>query len=103
MERWSMKVSRWMPMTRITRKLKAIRNKLYWYGISDQYSGKMLTAFQYWKDNLVKLVDETFKYFIGQDKKVEYLRMDNVGENLAVERLCKENGVTVEYIYGRND
>ena len=85
------------PLT-ATRWHKAIRNKLYWYGISDQYSGKMLTAFQFSKDNLVKLVDETFKYFKGQDKKVEYLRMDNAGENLAVERLCKENGVTVEYV-----
>ena len=28
---------------------KAIHNKLYWYGISDQYSGKMLTIFQYSK------------------------------------------------------
>ena len=78
---------------------KAIRDKLYWYGKSDQeYSRKMLTSFQYLKDNLVKLVDETFKYFKDQDKKVEYLCMDNLGENLAVQRLCKENGVTVEYV-----
>ena len=44
------------------------------------------------------MVDESFKYFKGQNKKVEYLRMDNAGENIAVERLCKENGTEVEYV-----
>ena len=58
----------------------------------------MLNLYQYTKDNLVKMVDETFKYFKGQNKKVEYLRMDNAGENIAVERLCKENGTEVEYV-----
>ena len=58
----------------------------------------MLTSFQYSKDNLVKLVDKTLKHFKGQDKNVEYLHMGNAGENLTVQRLCKENGVNVEYV-----
>ena len=77
---------------------KSISNKLFWYGISDQYSGKMLTSFQYTKSDLVKLVDETFTYFKGRNKKVQYLRMDNAGENIAVEQLCKANGTVVEYV-----
>ena len=58
----------------------------------------MLNSFQHKKDNLVKFFDEAFKYFKGQDKKVECLRMDNAGENLAVEILRKENGTEVEHV-----
>ena len=46
----------------------------------------------------MKLVDKTLKHFKGQDKNVEYLHMGNAGENLTVQRLCKENGVNVEYV-----
>ena len=56
----------------------------------------MLTSFQYNKSDLVNLVDETFKYFEGRGKKVQYLHMDNASENLAVERLCKSNGIVIE-------
>ena len=78
---------------------KSIRNKMYcMYRILDQYSGKMLTSFQHTKDNVVQFVDETFKYFKGRNKTAEYLRMDTAGENLAVERLCKEISTDVEYV-----
>ena len=39
---------------------RAIRNKLYWYGMSDQKSGKMISSFQFNKDNRVDFVVETF-------------------------------------------
>ena len=77
---------------------KATRNKLFWYGVSDQFSGKMITSFQYSKKELVVLIDETFKYFKGREKDVKYLRIDNAGENQAVATLCKENDVNVEYV-----
>ena len=48
-ERLSVDITGPFPLT-ATRWHKPIRNKLYWYGISDQYSGKMLTAFQYSKE-----------------------------------------------------
>ena len=76
---------------------KATRNKLFWYGISDQFSGKMISAFNYNKQELVELVDETFKYFKGRAKPVQYLRMDNAGENQAVAKLCKEQDCIVEF------
>ena len=47
---------------------------------------------------MVKMVDDSFRYFKERDKKVKYLQMNNAGENLAVERLCKENGTEVEYV-----
>ena len=96
-ERLFVDISSPFPLT-ATKWHKSIRNKLFWYGISDQYSGKMLSSFQFSKNDLVKLVDETFKYFKDRNKKVEFLQMDNAGENLAVERLCKENGTDVEYV-----
>ena len=47
---------------------------------------------------MVNLVEETFKRFEGRGKNVQYIRMDNAGENLAVERLCKSNVIGIEYI-----
>ena len=76
---------------------RTTRNKLFWYGISDQFSGKMISSFNYNKNELVDMIDETFKYFEGRTKKVQYMRMDNAGENQAVARLCKEKGCQVEF------
>ena len=76
---------------------KATRNKLFWYGVSDQFSGKMVSSFNYNKSELVDMIDETFKYFQGRSKKVKYLRMDNAGENQAVAKLCKEKDCQVEF------
>jgi len=75
----------------------SIRYKMFWYGMSDEFSGKMISSFQYEKSTLVDMVAETFDYFKGRDHKVKHLRMDNAGENQAVERLCKSQNITVEY------
>ena len=56
-----------------------------------------MTSFKYNKSDLINLVDETFKYCEGRGKKLQCLRMDNAGENSAVERLCKSNGIVIEY------
>ena len=76
---------------------RTTRNKLFWYGISDQFSSKMISSFNYNMNESVDMIDETFKYFEGRTKKVQYMRMDNAGENQAVARLCKEKGCQVEF------
>ena len=58
---------------------KSTRDKLFWHGNSDQFSGKMITSFQYTKTKLVELVNETFKYVKGRKSNVKYSQMDNVG------------------------
>ena len=77
------------PLT-TTKWYTSTQHKLFWYGISDQFSGKMISAFNYSKNELVDLVSEMFKYFKGRNKSVKYLHMDNVGKNQAVAKLCKE-------------
>ena len=76
---------------------KSIRNKMFWYGMSDEFSGKMISSYQYEKSKLVDMVAETFEYFSGRGQKVKHIRMDNAGENQAVEKLCKSKDITVEY------
>jgi hypothetical protein len=48
---------------------KSIRNKMFWYGMSDEFSGKMISSFQYEKSKLVDMVAETFDYFSHQQRK----------------------------------
>ena len=76
---------------------KSIRNKMFWYGMIDEFSGKMISSFQYEKSKLVDMVAETFDFFNGREQKVKHVRMDNAGENQAVEKLCKSKNITVEY------
>ena len=57
--------------------------------MSDEFSKKMISSFQYEKSKFVNMVSETFDYFKERDQKVKHIRMDNAGKNKAVERLCK--------------
>ena len=95
-ERLYMDISGPFPLTS-GRKHQPLKNKLYWYGIVDEFSGKMISSFHFKKNNLVTMFKEVVNYFKGRNCPVKFVRMDNAGENLEVERYCKEVNIVVEY------
>ena len=60
------------------------------------YSGKLFMMFGTNKNVLVKFITEGYERFKGEQKPVQYLRMDGGGENVAVEKFCHKEGVKVE-------
>ena len=77
-----------------------IKQKLYWYGLIDFYSGKMLHSFRYNKNKLVNFVEDTYNFMKSHKTPIKILRMDNGGENTPVADKCKTIwNITVEKIH----
>ena len=76
---------------------RPINQKLYWFGIIDHYSKKMINAFHCRKDALIDFVTEAQVFMTARKTPIRSIRMDNAGENLAVEKFCNENNIAIEY------
>ena len=77
---------------------KAIKEKLYWYGLSDHYSKKMLMNFGNNKSQIVIFVRQAHDFMKTRGTPIQTIRMDNSGENKEVEKICKnELNIGVEY------
>ena len=63
---------------------KSIKQKLFWYGLIDFYSGKMLHSFHYNKKKLVEFVKEAYKFMKLHKTPIKIIRMGNGGENAPV-------------------
>ena len=76
---------------------RPINQKLYWFSMIDHYSKKMVNSFHSQKDALVDFVAEAHAFMRGRKTPIQTIRMDNAGENVAVEKFCNENNIQVEY------
>jgi hypothetical protein len=74
------------------------RGNLYWMGLSDQYSSKMLMSFGTTKDGLYSMLEECIVHMDVLGHPIKTIRMDNAAENTsrALKRLCDENGIKIE-------
>ena len=72
------------------------RNK-YWQGAVDDFSGKLFSCFATTKKNIDVFIRGLLEGFKGRATPVKYLRCDNAGENIALNALCREFGVTTEF------
>ena len=66
-----------------------IKQKLFWYGLIDFYSGKMIHSFRYNKNELVSFVEEAYTFMKSRKTPIKILCMYNGGENLPVVAKCK--------------
>ena len=75
------------------------RGNLYWMGLSDQYSSKMLMSFGITKDGLFAMLEECIVHMDVLGHPIKTIRMDNAAENKsrALKRLCDENGINIEF------
>ena len=76
---------------------QAIQHKLFWYGINDHFSKKMISSFRYTKSELVAFVNEACTFMISRGTPIQAVRMDNAGENIAVRKFCEQNNIKIEY------
>ena len=95
-ERVGLDVTGHFPLTSGTNHC-SINQKLYWLEIIDHYSKKMINSFHSHKDALIKFVSEAHVFMTTRKTPIQAIRMDNVGENLAIENFCKINNINVEY------
>lgn len=75
------------------------RGNLYWIGMSDHFSTKMLMSFDKAKDGLYAMVEDTIIHMDLLGHPIKKIRMDNAGENTSrgLKRLCEENTIEIEY------
>ena len=75
------------------------RGNLYWMGLSDQFSSKMLMSFGTTKDGLHSMLEECIVHMDVLGHPIKTIRMDNAAENTsrALKRLCDENSIKIEY------
>ena len=75
------------------------RSNMYWMGMSDQYSTKMLMSFDKSKDGLYSMVEDCIIHMDLLGHPIKTIRMDNAGENTSrgLKRLCDENSIEIEY------
>ena len=96
-ERMGLDISGPFPLTS-GKNNRPIQQKLYWYALSDYYSGKTLNTFKHSKDELVDFVTEAYNFMKTRHTPIKNLRMDNAGENQAVKQKCiSEFGINVEF------
>ena len=77
---------------------KAIKEKLYWYGLSDHYSKKILMNFGHNKSQIVIFFRQAHDFMKTCGTPIQTIKMDNSGENKEVEKICKnELNIGVEY------
>jgi transposase InsO family protein len=76
-----------------------VRGTLYWMGLSDQYSSKMLMSFGITKDGLYSMLEECIVHMDLLGHPIKTIRMDNAVENTsrALKRLCDEDSIRIEY------
>ena len=76
---------------------KAIKKKIFWYGLADHYFSKMINIFRHSKSDLVDFINEACGFMKSRGTPIVTIRMDNVGENQAVLNLCKKKlGIKVK-------
>ena len=68
---------------------RSIQHKLFWYGMTDHYSSKMISAFGHTKKDLVDFVDQTYEFMKTRGTPIKCIRMDNAGENKIIQQRCK--------------
>ena len=59
---------------------REIQKKIYWYGLSDHYSSKMILEFRYTKSELVDFVEKAYNIMKTRGTPILAIRMDNAGE-----------------------
>ena len=64
-------------LTEVTSYHKETKNNLFWNGVSDQFSTRMITCFQHSKTELTSPIEESFKCFKHHKKNVKCVRMDD--------------------------
>ena len=75
----------------------SINQKIYLFGIIDHYSKKMINSFHPHKDALIDFVSKAQVFMSARKTPIQAIRMDNAGENLAIENFCRSNNINVEY------
>ena len=68
----------------------------YWVKVCDQYSGMSWNIFLKDKTMVSHSVKNKIKQLIGQGFKINYLRMDNAGENRNITDFCLKVGIQPE-------
>lgn len=96
-ERVGLDISGPFPLTSGRSHIK-IRQQLYWYGLTDHYSRKMICSMSHDKNSLVEFVNQAYTLMKNRKTPIKCIRMDNAGENIAVRNKCKhEWGISVEH------
>ena len=76
---------------------REIQKKIYWYGLSDHYSSKMILEFRYTKSELVDFVEKAYNIMKTRGTLILAIRKDNAGEKI-VKTLCQEKlNIIVEH------
>ena len=96
-ERMGLDTSGPFPLTS-GRNHKPVQEKLYWFGLSDHYSRKMLMNFGNKKSQLEFFVRQAYEFMKTRGTPIQIIRMDNAGENKVVETMCKQEfNIKVEF------
>lgn len=61
----------------------------YWYGLTDEATGKKMCIFTTTKDGMVEPVAELLHKLHAKGKHVQYIRMDPAGENMKLKSRCE--------------
>ena len=77
---------------------KAIKEKLYCYGLSDHFSKKILMNFGNNKSQIVIFVRQAYDFMNVRGTQIQMIRMDNSGENKEVAKICKMNSISMSNI-----
>ena len=77
---------------------RPIQQKLYWYGLVDHNSSKMIHFFEHDKKHLVEFIDQAYSFMKTRKTPIKHIRLDNAGENQHIAQLCKTKyNINVEF------